>query len=121
MKASGPRQERETIIHFNEENDMATIWTASEVVYRRLSKRLGTGKHLIEDLDRHAIFEFPKKWLVLPRIKTPKKGNGGLPPPPARSMARMANLAKQNDQSGGVLNIVLATCPNTWHYDLRRR
>jgi hypothetical protein len=38
MKGKGPKYERETIINFNEESEMASIWTASEVVYRRLMK-----------------------------------------------------------------------------------
>src|SRR5215475_13089554 len=38
MTGKGPKHERETIINFNKENDTASIWTASEVVYRRLLK-----------------------------------------------------------------------------------
>ena len=38
MKGKGPKHERETIINFNEEDDTASIWTATEVVYRRLMK-----------------------------------------------------------------------------------
>lgn len=66
MKATGIRQERETVINWNEEDDQATIWTASDVVYRRLKKRLGTD-YLVKDEERHAEFRFPKTWLVLPR------------------------------------------------------
>ena len=71
MKAEGPQHERETIIRFDEESDQAEIWTASAVVYRRLMKRLGQA-YLVKDGQRHAEFEFPKKWLVLPRKRTPK-------------------------------------------------
>src|SRR5436309_2746312 len=35
MKGKGPQSERETIINFNEEEDTASIWTASDAVYRR--------------------------------------------------------------------------------------
>ena len=69
MKGKGPRSERETIINFNEEEDKATIWTASDAVYRRLLRRLGTG-YLTEDGERHAVFTFPAEWAVLPRART---------------------------------------------------
>lgn len=68
MKASGPREERETIINLNEADDMASIWTASDVIYRRLLKRLGRA-YLTEDGERHAIFEFPSSFITLPRAK----------------------------------------------------
>ena len=35
MTPKGPRSERETIINFNEEDDMVSIWTASQPLYRR--------------------------------------------------------------------------------------
>lgn len=71
MKGDGIRQERETIVNFNEEDEMATIWTASDVVYRRLIKRLGVNC-LFEDEERHAIFEVPKGWINLPRRRMTK-------------------------------------------------
>ena len=71
MKGDGIRQERETIINFNETDGTATIWTASEVVYRRLIKRLGAD-YLLEDEERHAIFEVPKRWINLPRRRMTK-------------------------------------------------
>jgi hypothetical protein len=68
MKGKGPKSERETIINFNEEDDTASIWTASDAVYRRLMKRLGR-QYLIEDGERHAVFTFPKELISLPRVK----------------------------------------------------
>jgi hypothetical protein len=68
MKGKGPREERETVINFNEEEDTATIWTASDPVYRRLMKRLGR-QYLTEDGERHAVFTFPKELISLPRAK----------------------------------------------------
>jgi hypothetical protein len=68
MKGKGPKCERETIINFNEEADTASIWTASDVVYRRLMKRLGR-QYLTEDGERHAVFTFPKELISLPRAK----------------------------------------------------
>jgi len=68
MKGKGPRSERETIINFNEEEDTASIWTASDAVYRRLMKRLGR-QYLTEDSERHAVFTFPKELISLPRAK----------------------------------------------------
>jgi hypothetical protein len=63
MKGHGPRLERETIINFNEEEDIAWIWTASETVYRRLLKRLGR-VYLTEDGERHAEFKFSAQFLL---------------------------------------------------------
>jgi len=58
MKGKGPRRERETIISFNEEEETAHVWTASESVYRRLKKQ---GYEPVEDTERSARFEVPKK------------------------------------------------------------
>ena len=54
MTGRGPKHERETIINFNEESDTASIWTASEVVYRRLKK---LGYMPAQDNERSAVFE----------------------------------------------------------------
>src|SRR5262245_2153189 len=66
MKGKGPKHERETIINFNEEDDIASIWTASEVVYRRLMK---LGYMPSQDNERSAIFKMPKRDVKLPRPK----------------------------------------------------
>jgi len=66
MKGKGPKYERETIINFNEESDKASIWTASEVVYRRLVKM---GYVPSQDNERSAVFELPKRDVKLPRPK----------------------------------------------------
>lgn len=66
MKGNGPKHERETIINFNEEDDTASIWTASETVYRRLRK---LGYMPSEDGERHAVFTMPKREVKLPRPK----------------------------------------------------
>ncbi len=58
MKGKGSRRERETIINFNEEEKTAHIWTASERVYRKLKK---LGYEPVEDTERSARFEIPKK------------------------------------------------------------
>jgi hypothetical protein len=68
MKGKGPRHERETIINFNEEESVASIWTASDTVYRRLLKRLGR-EYLAVDGERHAEFRFPVSFIQLPRPK----------------------------------------------------
>jgi hypothetical protein len=64
MKGSGPRLERETIINFNEEENLAWVWTASETVCNRL-KRLGFAPD--EDRQRSATFILPKQCVRLPR------------------------------------------------------
>jgi hypothetical protein len=58
MKGKGLRQERETIINFNEESDIASIWTASKIVCRRLKK---LGYVSLQDNERSAVFEMPKR------------------------------------------------------------
>lgn len=63
MRGKGPREERETTITFNEADDTASIWTASEAVYKKLKKR---GFFPTEDGDRHASFQVPKKAIRLP-------------------------------------------------------
>ncbi len=64
MNGKGPRQERETVIVFNEAEDTVSIWTASEVTYRKLRKM---GYSPTQDRDRSANFEIPKKRVVLTR------------------------------------------------------
>ena len=61
-KGKGPRIERETVITFTEKEEVARIWTGSETVYRRL-RRLGYEP--VEDMERSAIFEIPKKCVSL--------------------------------------------------------
>ena len=63
MQGKGPREERETIINWNEDRDTATLWTSSETVYRRMKKR---GWFPSEDGERHAAFEVPKRLIRLP-------------------------------------------------------
>jgi len=46
MTPKGPRSERETLINFNEEEETATIWTASGPMDRRLRK---LGLEVIEE------------------------------------------------------------------------
>ena len=72
MKGKGIRQERETVIVFNEADDSASIWTASEPVYRKL-KRLGYEP--VEDTERSATFEVPKKCVSIrkPKVLTEKQ------------------------------------------------
>jgi hypothetical protein len=66
MIGKGPKQDRETIINFNEESDKASVWTASEVVYRRMLK---LGYTPSQDNERSAVFELPKRDIKLPRPK----------------------------------------------------
>ncbi len=58
MKGKGPRRERETNINFNEEDETAQVWTASEPEYRKFKK---LGYEPVEDRERSAWFEVPKK------------------------------------------------------------
>ena len=66
MKGKGIREERETVIRWDEAGDTANSWTASESVYRQLKKR---GYFPTEDNDRSASFVMPKRDIKLPRPK----------------------------------------------------
>ncbi len=70
MKGKGIRQERETVIVFNEADNSASIWTASEPVYRRLKK---LGYEPVEDNERSARFVMAKRDIKLPRPKSEKR------------------------------------------------
>ena len=67
MRGKGPRDERETIINFNEAEPYASIWTASQPMYRKLLK---LGYEPIEGSDRSATFEVPKR---LVSVRKPRK------------------------------------------------
>ena len=67
MKGKRPRDERETIINFNEAEPYASIWTASQPMYRKLLK---LGYEPIEGSDRSATFEVPKR---LVSVRKPRK------------------------------------------------
>jgi len=66
MKSYGSKRERETTINFNEVYGEASIWTASETVYRRLLK---CAYKPSEDGERHAVFTMSKREAKLPRPK----------------------------------------------------
>ncbi len=67
MTGKGPRIERETVINFNEVDPNASVWTASESMYHRMKK---AGYQPIEDNERSATFEIPKKLVA---IRKPRK------------------------------------------------
>lgn len=71
MKASGPREERETVIVWSDADELASVWTASDVVYNRMKKR---GWVPVEDGERHALFQVPKENMKLPRQKSLNRG-----------------------------------------------
>ena len=70
MTPTGPKCERETVMVWDEDSSTATLWTASAVVYRRMMK---IGWQPIQDDDRHALFEFPKAAVRLPRPRRKRK------------------------------------------------
>jgi hypothetical protein len=90
MKGNGPRNERETIINFKEDDETASVWTASEIVYRRLLKRLGPD-YLTEDAERHAVFSFSRNFIDLPRAKAKRALD---PAHRSKLVARMAEARK---------------------------
>ena len=108
MKGKGPRGERETIINFNEEEAEASIWTALDVIYRRLLKRLGRAC-LIEDGERHAVFKFPKELLSLPRQKVKRVVD---PRQRAEAAARMISYHAKR-ASRGIIEPSIASTTST--------
>jgi hypothetical protein len=66
MTPKGPRSERETVINFNEEEETATIWTASGAMDKRLRK---LGLEVIEEGDRHTVFKCLKSQAKIRRQK----------------------------------------------------
>lgn len=70
MKATGTRQERETIINWNEEDDLASVWTSSGVAYRGMIKR---GWVPAAETKHSSVFYVPVEQIKLPRSKS-KRG-----------------------------------------------
>jgi hypothetical protein len=66
MTPKGPRSERETVINFNEEEETATIWTASGPMDKRFRK---LGLEVIEEGDRHTVFRCLKSQVKVRRLK----------------------------------------------------
>lgn len=64
MKAKGLRQERETIINFNDGENTAYVWTASDTIYCALTLK---GYKPIADDGRSASFKIPKADIRLPK------------------------------------------------------
>jgi len=93
------RNTRETIITFNDEEETAFVWTASESVYRRLLNRLGRA-YLSEDGERHAVFIFPAEFLALPRAKAKRVLTPEQRAQLARRLARSPEIVGGNEQNG---------------------
>ena len=70
VKGRGIREERETVIRWDEAGDTANIWTASESVYKQLKKR---GYFPVEDHEDSATFEVPKKFIRIRKPKVPSE------------------------------------------------
>jgi hypothetical protein len=70
MRGMGAKFERETVITFNETESSASVWTASETVYRRL-KNLGYVP--MQDNERSAVFEVPRGLVKILRERPKRK------------------------------------------------
>lgn len=64
MQASGPLDERETVLVWNDGDETASMWTASASVCARMIK---LGWAVVEEGERHAVFNFPKNRIKFPR------------------------------------------------------
>ena len=102
MKGKGQKQERETVIIYNEVDSLASIWTASEPEYRRLKK---LGYEPVEDRERSASFEVPKKYVSVRKpVATSEKQLKALEMAraiaKARSVRESLKLQGQNGEKG---------------------
>jgi hypothetical protein len=66
MTPEGLRSERETVINFNEEEETATIWTASGAMDKGLRK---LGLEVIEEGDRHTVFKCLRSQVKVRRLR----------------------------------------------------
>jgi hypothetical protein len=66
MTPKGPRRERETVINCNEEDETATIWTASGPMDKRFRK---LGLEVIEEGERHTVFRCLRSQVKVRRMK----------------------------------------------------
>lgn len=66
--------ERETIINFNEEEKVASVYTYNKSLRNKLNKLLGVNQdiHLIRSSDEMSEFEVPKSWI---KVSPPKQVN----------------------------------------------
>src|SRR5262245_13762639 len=85
MKGKGPKFERETVIVFNDEEEFANVWTASNGTYKKLLK---SGYKPTEDNERSATFKIPKKCVSLRK-------------PKATSEKRLKALARARSSKSG--------------------
>jgi hypothetical protein len=93
MKGKGPREERETIINFNEAEPYAAIWTASQPMYRKLLK---LGYEPIEGSDRSATFEVPKRLVAIRRPRKISEAHRTTLAEKARSMRSSTVITEGN-------------------------
>ncbi len=105
MKGKGQKQERETVISYNEADSLASIWTASEPEYRRLKK---LGYEPVEDRERSAWFEVPKKCVSIRKpVATSEKQLKALERARAKAKLRsgqdLLKLQCQNGEKGASL------------------
>lgn len=66
--------ERETIINFNEEEKVASVYTYNKSLRNKLNKLLGVNQdiHVIRSSDEMSEFEVPKSWI---KVSPPKQVN----------------------------------------------
>lgn len=66
--------ERETIINFNEEEKVASVYTYNKSLRNKLNKLVGVHPdiHVIRSSDEMSEFEVPKSWI---KVSPPKQVN----------------------------------------------
>lgn len=66
--------ERETIINFNEEEKIASVYTFNKALKNKLNKLVGVNPdiHVIRSSDEMSEFEVPKSWI---KVSPPKQVN----------------------------------------------
>ena len=73
MKASGGKISRETVILFNEIEEEATVYTASNSIYKKMLKK---GYPILEDFGDGIEFSVPKSHIKLPSPPIVRKRTG---------------------------------------------
>jgi hypothetical protein len=93
VKARGPKGERETVITFNDADDIADIWAASNGTYKKLIK---SGHKPTEDNERSASFRIPKKCVSLRKPKPTSEKR-------RQALARVRGRARGESNENGLI------------------
>jgi len=102
MEGKGPRFERETVIKFNEAEPSASLWTASETVYRRLKS---LGYIPMQDNERSAVFDVPRGLVKIlkrrPKRELTEKQRENIQKAISARRTKQSNNANEHESADG--------------------